>query len=98
MGPFSLDPGRSLNVFSAPISLNCSRGMRAPTKMADTNDYTRPLGGRRSDRLLWPVPIRVTGTDFQSVPFVEDAVTVSINHHGACISLTRTLLPDGLIL
>src|SRR5690348_3086815 len=60
--------------------------------------YTRPQGGRRSDRILWPVPIRVTGTDHQFIPFVEDSVTVSINQHGACISLTHILLADQMIL
>lgn len=66
--------------------------------MIEQNEYARPLGGRRSDRILWPVPIRVSGTDHLSVPFVEEAVTVSINQHGACISLTHTLLPGELIL
>lgn len=66
--------------------------------MTEQNQQARPLGGRRSDRILWPVPIRVTGTDHQSVPFVEETVTVSINMHGACISLTHTLLPGAIIL
>ncbi|HEV2350520.1 MAG TPA: PilZ domain-containing protein [Terriglobia bacterium] len=66
--------------------------------MTERNEYARPLGGRRSDRILWPVPIRVTGTDQQGLPFVEETVTVSINVHGACISLTHTLLPGALVL
>lgn len=66
--------------------------------MTEQNEFTRPLGGRRSDRILWPVPIRVTGTDHQSIPFVEETVTVSINLHGACISLTHILLPGAMIL
>lgn len=66
--------------------------------MTEQNEYARPLGGRRSDRILWPVPIRVTGTDHQSIPFVEETVTVSISQHGACISLTHTLLPGEIIL
>jgi len=66
--------------------------------MTEQNEYARPLGVRRSDRILWPVPIRVTGTDHLTIPFVEETVTVSINQHGACISLTHSLLPDQIIL
>ncbi|HLY63158.1 MAG TPA: PilZ domain-containing protein [Terriglobia bacterium] len=66
--------------------------------MTEQHGQARSLSGRRSDRILWPVPIRVTATDHQSVPFVEEAVTVSINMHGACISLTHTLLPGAIIL
>lgn len=66
--------------------------------MAEQSEHTRTLGGRRSDRILWPVPIRVTATDHESIPFVEETVTVSINLHGACISLTHTLLPGATIL
>lgn len=68
------------------------------TRIKEPNEYARSLGGRRSDRILWPMPIRVTGTDHQSIPFVEETVTVSINQHGACISLTHALLPDQIIL
>ncbi len=64
----------------------------------ETKEITSPFGGRRSDRILWPVPIYVTGTDHSGAPFVEEAVTISINKHGARISLTNSLLPGDLIL
>lgn len=51
-------------------------------------------GRRRSDRILVPLPIRVTGTDASGQPFDEEAVTVNCNQHGACISLTRSLAPE----
>ena len=66
--------------------------------MPEHTDLARIMGGRRSDRILWPVPIRVTGTDSQGVAFVEDTVTVSVNRHGARISLTHLLPLDNIIL
>ena len=51
-------------------------------------------GRRRSDRILIPIPIRVTGIDATGQPFDEEAVTVNCNQHGACISLTRSLAPE----
>lgn len=66
--------------------------------MPEYTELARPLGGRRSDRILWPVPIRVTGTDSQEIPFVEETVTVSVNQHGARISLTHSLLLGNIIL
>jgi hypothetical protein len=51
-------------------------------------------GRRRSDRILLPLPIRVTGIDALGQPFDEEAVTVNCNQHGACISLTRSLTPE----
>ncbi len=53
---------------------------------------------RRSDRVLAPIPIRVIGNDMTGVAFSEDAVTVSVNQHGARISLTHSLLVDDTIL
>jgi hypothetical protein len=49
---------------------------------------------RRSDRILAPVRILVSGVDVAKKHFQEEAVTVSVNKHGACISLLRQLLPD----
>ncbi|MBZ5513437.1 MAG: hypothetical protein LAN62_01060, partial [Acidobacteriia bacterium] len=49
---------------------------------------------RRSDRILVPLRIRVTGVDAAWDPFEEDAVTISVNKHGACISLQHVLLPE----
>jgi hypothetical protein len=66
--------------------------------MAANQGLTRPIGGRRSDRILWPVPIRVTGTDSQGIAFAEETVTVSVNQHGARISLTHSLSPGNIIL
>ncbi len=66
--------------------------------MSEVKVLPRPLGGRRSDRILWPVPIRVTGTDVAGVAFVEETVTVSINQQGARISLTHVLPPHSIIL
>ncbi len=54
--------------------------------------------GRRSDRILAPIPIRVIGSDMSGVGFSEDTTTVSFNKHGASISLTHALLPDDIIL
>jgi hypothetical protein len=51
-------------------------------------------GRRRSDRILIPLPIRVTGIDASGQPFEEEAVTVNCNQHGACISLIRSLVPE----
>jgi hypothetical protein len=52
---------------------------------------------RRSDRVLVPLGIRVTGVDASSDPFEEDSVTVSVNKHGACISLQHRLQPEQRI-
>jgi PilZ domain len=49
---------------------------------------------RRSDRILAPLRIHVSGADARGHPFEEDAITVSVNKHGACISLLHQLLPD----
>jgi PilZ domain len=49
---------------------------------------------RRSDRILAPLRIRVAGVDGRKRPFEEEAITVSVNKHGACISLLHDLRPD----
>jgi PilZ domain len=49
---------------------------------------------RRSDRILAPLRIRVCGVDAAREPFEEDAITVSVNKHGACVSLLHKLLPN----
>jgi peptide subunit release factor 1 (eRF1) len=49
---------------------------------------------RRSTRLAAQLPIRVFGTDFQGVDFVEDASTLIISHHGAKIALEHLLIAD----
>src|SRR6266568_5451674 len=66
--------------------------------MPEYQDFARRLGGRRSDRILWPVPIQVTGSDSEGLAFVEETVTVSVNQQGARISLTHPLSPGTLIL
>jgi PilZ domain len=62
-----------------------------PFKPGPTMDIPKR---RRSDRILVPLRILVSGVDAVSKPFQEEAVTVSVNKHGACISLLRQLLPD----
>jgi hypothetical protein len=49
---------------------------------------------RRSDRILVPLRIRVTGLDASSEPFEEDSITISVNKHGACISLQHVVVPE----
>ena len=52
---------------------------------------------RRSDRILAPLRIRVKGLDARKKPFEEDAITVSVNKHGACISLMHSLEPEKVL-
>jgi hypothetical protein len=56
------------------------------------------VGRRPSDRILTPIRIRVTGKDTKGITFTEETVTVSISQRGASISLTHSLLPDGIVL
>jgi Tfp pilus assembly protein PilZ len=56
------------------------------------------LGRRRTERILAPVRIRVIGNDTSGVSFAEETVTVSFNQQGARISLTRSLLPEDIVL
>jgi PilZ domain len=52
---------------------------------------------RRSDRLMLTVPLRVHGRDPQGAEFIEDARTVTLNRHGACIQIERPLMPGQTI-
>jgi hypothetical protein len=52
---------------------------------------------RRSCRVALSVPIRVYGIDFRGVDFIEDALTVIVNLHGAKIRLNHQLLPESEI-
>jgi hypothetical protein len=56
-----------------------------------TNSATNPVARRRSQRVLMQVGVRIRGTDSQSRPFEEEAVTLAINAHGALISLKNRL-------
>ncbi len=49
---------------------------------------------RRSDRILAPLRILVSGKNPSGVAFDEDALTVIINKHGAAISLAQVLYPE----
>jgi PilZ domain len=49
---------------------------------------------RRSDRILNPIRIRVYGFDASGNTFEEETITVSVNKHGACISLQHMLRPE----
>jgi len=50
-----------------------------------------PNTGRRSDRIMLTIPLRVQGTDANGVPFTEDARTLVLNRHGARIQVRRWL-------
>jgi hypothetical protein len=52
------------------------------------------LKRRRSDRVLVPLRVRVTGLDASSEPFEEDSITISVNKHGACVSLQHQVVPE----
>jgi PilZ domain-containing protein len=56
-----------------------------------TNSAANPVARRRSQRVLMQVGVRIRGTDSQSKPFEEEAVTLAINAHGALISLKNRL-------
>ena len=49
---------------------------------------------RRSDRILAPLRILVAGLDRGAARFEEETITVSVNRHGACISLLHELQPE----
>lgn len=53
---------------------------------------------RRSPRLVIRIPIRVFGTDYRGMDFVEDTQTLVVNLHGARIPLERQLVPDQEIV
>lgn len=52
---------------------------------------------RRSDRLMLTVPLRIHGRDPQGEDFVEEARTVTLNRHGACIQISRPLVAGQTI-
>ncbi len=52
------------------------------------------LAKRRSDRILAPVRIHVSGEEAPGRTFEENAITVNINKHGAAISLTHLLFSE----
>jgi hypothetical protein len=49
---------------------------------------------RRSDRIYVQVPVRLSGKDRSGAEFEEETVTVNINRHGACITLTQFIEPE----
>jgi PilZ domain-containing protein len=53
---------------------------------------------RRSGRILVSLPIQVIGQDASGRTFVEEGVTVLCSQHGGRISLTRSLMPDEIVL
>jgi hypothetical protein len=53
--------------------------------------------GRRSQRVVISVPVRVFGVDYRGKDFTEDAVTVVVNLHGAKLRMNRQLIPDSEI-
>src|SRR5271157_2936789 len=52
---------------------------------------------RRSQRVLMQVGVRVRGSDAQSKPFEEEAVTLAINAHGALVQLQARLTSGSKI-
>ena len=52
---------------------------------------------RRSDRIYLQIPVRVSGTDARGGHFEEESVTVSVNEHGGCITLSHSLTPGQTI-
>ena len=52
---------------------------------------------RRSDRILTPIRIQVSGVDAAGNSFEEETITISVNKHGACISLQQALRPNEQI-
>ncbi len=52
---------------------------------------------RRSDRLMLTVPLRVHARDPKGEEFTEEARTVTLNRHGACIQISRPLVAGQTI-
>jgi hypothetical protein len=52
---------------------------------------------RRSDRIHVQIPVRLSGKDRSGAEFEEETVTVNINRHGACITLTQYIEPQQLV-
>jgi hypothetical protein len=53
------------------------------------------LQSRRSCRVALSVPIRVIGIDYRGIDFIEEALTIIVNLHGAKIRLTHQMMPDS---
>jgi hypothetical protein len=53
--------------------------------------------GRRSERVLLKIPIKVEGVGAEGKPFSEKTFTLVINRHGARITLQNPLRPDDRI-
>jgi hypothetical protein len=52
---------------------------------------------RRSDRIHVQIPVRLSGKDASGAAFEEETVTVNINRHGACITLTQFIEPQQTV-
>lgn len=53
--------------------------------------------GRRSERVLLKIPIKVLGVDAEGKPFSEKTFTLVINRHGARIAVRNPLRPNDRI-
>jgi hypothetical protein len=62
-----------------------------------TNPPSNPAARRRSQRVLVQVHVRITGTDPQGKPFVEQAVTLAINAHGALVAMKHRLISGSKV-
>lgn len=51
------------------------------------------IDNRRSCRVAMSVPVRVYGIDYRGIDFIEDALAIIVNLHGAKIRLAHQLLP-----
>jgi hypothetical protein len=74
-----------------PIPTPVTAEPTRPPEVAPTPNMTP---SRRSDRILTPIRIRVSGVNAAGDPFEEDSITISVNKHGACISLQNVLQPE----
>jgi hypothetical protein len=52
---------------------------------------------RRSERLFFSIPIRVSATDPKGRDFTEDAISINVSRHGARIRLRNSLTVDDVI-
>ena len=68
-----------------------ARGKVEMPKAPAADRAMNPNPTRRSDRILTPIRIRVSGADAFGETFEEETITVSVNKHGACISLQHML-------
>ncbi len=56
------------------------------------------ISKRRSDRVLVTLPVSVSGTDANGIPFSEDASTVTVSQNGAAIAVKTLLIPGQEII